>query len=141
MWRERNQTEFDSQLITLCNAYFHLTGQSIPDSKYTELLHLCNGYGEEIVTDVIFDVLGLQVTEQKEISNIIELTYWNFYEARTYLRNKPHSFGLKRLQIGMIRTFNYSDEHRYVFGNDLIGILATQEDDIPIWNVRSFGLR
>lgn len=138
MYLDKGKTEWDSQLVAAVNAYFYLTGVSVPDQRYEEFLDISGARFGEPDIEVIWRLLGIEIDEKKEIESMHDLAIWKYYEG---LLESGKSFGLTKLTLGMVKTFNMAPEHRYMTGEVLMKFLHLNQDGTePRWNVRSYKL-
>ena len=66
-YHNSNKTPFDCQLVTAVNAYYYLTGKTIPQDseKYDELVELTGcAHGAAISIEKAWDKLGIKVLQE-----------------------------------------------------------------------------
>jgi len=61
----KNKTEGDCQLVSTVNAYYHLTGKTIPSEKYEEFIDLCGcRHGSTMSIEKVWRKLGLKIIKR-----------------------------------------------------------------------------
>lgn len=135
---------WESELVTLVNIYFHLTGIWIRDEEFRDIANRSYGFegSDRFDPTYALEYLRLVKTDEILIHSIKELAVWKFYEGSTIKEDNFYSFGLIKTPLSVIRTINLDPEYQYIYGDTLMVFLNQKNSEtIPTWNIRSYKIK